>query len=100
MGVIVARLFLAEFGADVVRVAGVALEQVAADLGVHPMVLLKWMCLADVNDGYRPGVTSAESAQNRELRKWVRLLEQENEVLRRAVVYLSHPSLKLGHFPK
>jgi hypothetical protein len=34
-------------------------------------------------------VTSAEHAENRELKKRVRLLEQENEVLRRAAAYLS-----------
>ena len=41
----------------------------------------------------RPGPTSDEQAENRELRRRVRLLEQENEVLRRAAAYLSQASL-------
>lgn len=97
--------FPAEFRADVVRVArgrdaGVTLEQIAADFGVHPMTLSKWMRQADVDDGVRPGVTSTEPAENRELKKRVRSLEQENEVLRRAAAYLSHANLKLGQSPK
>lgn len=97
--------FPAEFRADVVRVArsrdaGVTLEQIATDFGVHPMTLSKWMRQADVDDGHRPGITGAESAENRELKRRVRLLEQENEVLRRAAAYLSQANLKLGASPK
>ena len=36
----------------------------------------------------------------RELRRRNRLLEQENEVLRRAAAYLSQANLKLGGSPK
>lgn len=87
-----------EFREDVVRVArnrpeGVTLEQVAADFGVHPMTLSKWLRNAAVEDGARPGVTRAEQAETRQLRKRVRLLEQENEVLRRAAAYLSQANL-------
>ena len=43
--------------------------------------------------GVKPGVTSAEQSETRELRRRVRLLEQENEVLRRATAYLSQAHL-------
>ena len=87
-----------EFREDVVRVArsrpdGVTLERIAADFGVHPMTLSKWLRQADVEDGVRPGVTAAESAELREANKRIRLLEQENEVLRRAAAYLSQANL-------
>lgn len=87
-----------EFREDVVRVArdrpdGVTLEQIAADFGVHPMTLSKWLRVAAVEDGVKPGVTRVEQAETRELRKRVRLLEQENEVLRRAAAYLSQANL-------
>ena len=87
-----------EFRDDVVRVArsrpdGVTLEQIAADFGVHPMTLSKWLRKADVEDGVKPGATAAEQAETRELRRRVRLLEQENEVLRRAAAYLSQANL-------
>ena len=87
-----------EFRDDVVRVArnrepGVHLKQVAADFGISESCLTNWMKTADVQDGVKPGTTSDENAENRELRKRLRLLEQENEVLRRAAAYLSQANL-------
>jgi transposase-like protein len=90
-----------EFRDDVVKVArrrpeGTTLEQIAHDFGIHPMTLSKWLRQAAVDDGDRPGATSAESAENRELKRRVRLLEQENEVLRRAAAYLGQASIPKG----
>jgi transposase len=87
-----------EFREDVVRVArsrepGATVEQIATDFGVHPMTLWKWLRAADVEGGVKPGTTAAESAELRDLRKRNRLLEQENEVLRRAAAYLSQANL-------
>ncbi|MGX9349249.1 IS3 family transposase [Microbacterium sp. KNMS] len=92
-----------EFRDDVVRVAenrepGVTIERVAADFGVHPMTLTKWLARS------RAEKTAAETgtpspgdrdAEVRELRQRNRLLEQEVEVLRRATAYLSQ-----AHLPK
>ncbi|WP_328740745.1 transposase [Streptomyces erythrochromogenes] len=87
-----------EFRQDVVRVArnrgpGVTVEQVATDFSVHPMTLWKWMRRADIDDGAKPGTTSQENAELREARRRIKLLEQENEVLRRAAAYLSQAHL-------
>ena len=87
-----------EFRDDVVRVArsrepGIHLKQVAADFGISESCLTGWMKKADVEDGAKAGLTSEQSAENRELRKRLRLLEQENEVLRRAAAYLSQANL-------
>ena len=38
-------------------------------------------------------MTSSEAVENRELRRRVKLLEQENEILRRAAAYLSQANL-------
>ena len=90
-----------EFRDDVVKVAlnrpeGTTLEQIAGDFGIHPMTLSKWIRCAAVDSGDRPGVTTTESAENRELKRRVRLLEQENEVLRRAAAYLGQASIPKG----
>ena len=87
-----------EFREDVVRVArgrepGVTLEQVAADFGIASSCLHRWLKAADVQDGRKPGSTDAERAELRELKRRNRLLEQENEVLRRAAAYLSQANL-------
>ena len=87
-----------EFRDDVVRVArsrepGVTLAQIAKDFGIHEMTLTKWLRRADIDDGNKPGMTSGQSAELREANKRIRLLEQENEVLRRAAAYLSQANL-------
>jgi len=85
-----------EFHADVVAVArkGQApLNQIAKDFGISEGCLHGWMKKADVEDGNRPGVSEKQSGEVRELKKRNRLLEQENEVLRRAAAYLSQANL-------
>ena len=87
-----------EFRDDLVRVArnrdeGVAVEQIATDFRVHPMTLSKCVRQADIDDGTKPGASTSESAELRELRRRNRLLEQENEVLRSAAAYLSQSNL-------
>ncbi|NEC11510.1 IS3 family transposase [Streptomyces sp. SID8014] len=93
-----------EFREDVVRVArnrepGVMLEQIAADFGVHPITLSKWLRRADTDEGARPATASGESAELAEACKRIRLLEQENEVLRRAAAYLSQANLPKMMYP-
>jgi transposase len=80
-----------EFREDVVRVArnrepGVRIEDIAADFGLSESCLTNWTTQADPDEGVRPGPTSDEQAENRELRRRVRLLEQENEPPDAAVV--------------
>jgi transposase len=85
-----------EFRDDVVAVArkGEApLTQIAKDFGISEGCLSNWLKKADVENGKRPGQTDADRAEVRELKKRNRLLEQENEVLRRAAAYLSQANL-------
>ena len=72
------------------------MESVAEDFGIHPMTLSKWLRQAAIDDGEAPGVTSSESVELREAKKRIRLLEQENEVLRRAAAYLGKANLPKG----
>jgi transposase len=81
---------------DVVAVArrgDAPIGQIAKDFGISESCLRNWLRAADVEDGNRPGVTASESAELRELRRRNRLLEQENEVLRKAGAYLSQAVL-------
>ena len=85
-----------EFRDDVVAVArrGEApLAQIAKDFGISESCLRNWLRRADIKDGHRSGQTTAESVELRELKRRNRLLEQENEVLRRAAAYLSQANL-------
>jgi putative transposase len=95
-----------EFRDDVVRVArerdpGVTVDQIAKDFGVHPMTLFKWLRRAEADDNTErvPGGASGESVELREARKRIGLLEQENEVLRRAAAYLSQAHRRERIYP-
>ncbi|GAA1610718.1 hypothetical protein GCM10009789_76310 [Kribbella sancticallisti] len=86
------KAFPLEFRRDVVAVArkGEApIGQVAKDFGISVSCLSRWLKLADIEDGNRPGATQQESTELREAKKRVRQLEQENEILRRAAAYFA-----------
>lgn len=87
-----------EFRDDVVRVAqnrepGTRLRQIAQDFGISESCLTNWMRQAEIEAGNKPGTTKAEAGELRTARRRIRLLEQENEVLRRVAAYLSQANL-------
>ena len=57
------------------------------------MTLTKWLRQADIDDGVKEGTSRSESTDLRAARQRIKLLEQENEVLRRAAAYLSQANL-------
>jgi transposase len=92
----VPKAFPKEFRRDVVAVArkGEApISRIAKDFGISESCLQRWLKIADVEDGVKPGVTQADALELREAKKRIKLLEQEVEVLRRAAAYLSQASL-------
>ena len=89
---IIAKAYPAEFRDDVVRVARkhvAPLNQIAKDFGISEATLHNWLKKADVEDGARPGLNESERSELRALKKRTRLLEQENEILRRAAIYFA-----------
>lgn len=71
----------------VARKGQAPLSQIAKDFGISEGSLANWMKRADVEDPKRPGMTDDNRKEMREANKRIRLLEQENEVLRRAAAY-------------
>ncbi|MDY7096411.1 MAG: IS3 family transposase [Acidobacteriota bacterium] len=60
-------------------------KRIADQLGYGPETVRKWVAQAEIDDGLRPGTTTAEAARIREL-------EQENRELRRANAILKSAS--------
>ncbi len=90
------KAFPLEFRRDVVAVArkgDSSVAQVAKDFGISEACLHRWLKAADIDDGVRPGITTSEAAELRELKKRNRTLEQENEILRRAAAFFARESL-------
>ena len=90
--VTVPKPYPAEFRRDVVAVARrreATLSQIARDFGISEATLYNWLNKADIEDGVRPGLTEADAAEIRTLKKRNRVLEQEVEILRRAAAYFA-----------
>lgn len=92
-----------EFRRDVIAVAregGRSRAQVARSFGISESCLARWLRIAGREDGLDEtppptgGVTGGDlAAENRELRRRTKQLEQENEILRRATAYFARDTL-------
>ena len=94
--VAIPRKFPEEFKRDVVRVARRGdrpLTEIAVDFDVSVKTLYRWVAQADVDDGVKDGLTTAEQAEIVQLRRRARQLEMENEILRRAAAYFARDAL-------
>jgi transposase len=90
------KKFPVEFKRDVVTVArrgDLTLAEVAADFDVSPESVRRWMRQADVDDGVKDGLTTTEQQEVVRLRREIRTLEMENEILRRAAAYFAKDAL-------
>lgn len=86
------KKFPAEFKRDVANVArrgDLTLAEVAHDFDVSVESVRRWMRQADIDDGIKDGLTTAEQDELVRLRRDKRRLEQEVEILRRATAYFA-----------
>jgi transposase len=70
-----------------------ALRRVGEQLGINPETLRNWVGQAEIDQGHRPGVTSAEARRIAELEREVRELRRANEILRTASAFFAAAEL-------
>jgi transposase len=68
-------------------------KRVAEQLGIGVESVRLWVKQAEIDDGVKPGVTSAEDAELKALRQEVRELRRANEILRKASAYFAQAEL-------
>ena len=73
---------------ELARQGDAPIAKIAKDLGISESCLRNWL-LADVPGDY----DSSEGRELAELRRRNRLLEQENEILRRAAAYFARENV-------
>jgi transposase len=75
------------------REGSTPVSRIARDLGISDSCLRNWMAQADADDNGGPQLTSAEKKELGDLRRKNKLLEQENEILRRAAAYFARENV-------
>ena len=70
-----------------------ALRRVGEQLGINPETLRNWVGQAEIDEGHRPGVTTAEAHRIAELEREVRELRRANEILRTASAFFAAAEL-------
>lgn len=81
-----------EFRNDVVKLAtkrDADYTQLAKDFGISEASIYNWVKQADIDNGNRAGMTATEAQELRDLKKRNRVLEEENQILRRAAAFFA-----------
>ena len=86
------RTFTSEFKAqtvDLVRTSGKSVAEVCRDLDLTETAVRRWIAQAEVDGGRREGLTSADRQELTHLRKEVRVLRQERDILAKATAFFA-----------
>ena len=86
------RKFTPEFKArtvELVRSSGKPIAQVCRELDLTETAVRRWVLQAQIDAGEREGLSSAECEELARLRKEVRVLREEREILRKAAAFFA-----------
>ena len=91
------RQFSKQFKAETValiRSSGKSVPQVCRDLDLAESVVRRWIAQAEIDEGRREGLTTAEREELSKLRKEVRVLREERDILKKAAAYFARETTR------
>ena len=84
--------FPPEFRAEAVRLhrtSGRPLRITASEINVAPNTLARWVRQAEIDQGKAAGLTTEEREELRRLRREIKLLKEEKEILKKAALFFA-----------
>ncbi len=78
---------------ELARLREKPIKQLATNLGISDQTLHNWLRQADTDEGRRAGLTTEERAELVRLRRSNRVLEMENEILKRAAAFFARENV-------
>ena len=69
-----------------------SLAAIAKDLGISDPTLRSWIHQAEIDAGTRDGLTTSERIELTQLRREVRILKQERDILKKAAAFFAKES--------
>lgn len=86
------RKFTNEFKSETVnliRSSGKSIAQVCRELGLAENTVQRWVAQAAIDDGQRNGLTTTEREELSRLRREIRVVSEERDVLAKAIAFFS-----------
>ena len=91
------RQFSKQFKAETValiRSSGKSVPQVCRDLDLAESVVRRWLAQADIDDGRREGMSTAEREELTRLRRENGVLREEREILKKAATFFARETTR------
>jgi transposase len=82
-----------ERAVELARLREKPIKQLATDLGISDATLHGWLKRTNIDEGLREGLTTDERAEIVRLRRANRVLEMENEILKRAAAFFARENV-------
>ncbi len=79
---------------DLIRTSGKSISQVCRDLDLTETAVRRWVEQVRIDRGERAGLTTTEREELTRLRREVRVLQEEREILKKAAAFFARETTR------